>query len=165
MKRTPAYLLAIAIVVLTPMITCANEVILANLSDKFGQISHRNLESSHEFVFSGEFTDIEHALNLVNSNDLFVQSVSVSARDDGKAAIVIKASSARNQASKRFATFSNIIKPGMISWKKGEVPENMAVVTTIETDFANSITLHGLTLKSSLIFSGRVMDFTVLCQW
>lgn len=192
MKKTSAYLLAIAFLLFHPMITCANEIIVANLSDKFGQISHRDLESSHEFVFSGEFADLEHALNIANSNDLFVQFVSVSARDDGKAAIKIKVSPAKNEASRKFATFCNVIKPGMVTWKKGEVPQNMAVVTTIETDFGNSISLQGLTLKSSLIFShlfpmiertgelrdpffsrgtysdtssGRVMDFTVLCQW
>lgn len=192
MKKTSAYLLAIAFLLLTPLLTYANDVILANLSDKFGQIGHRNLEGSDEYIFSGEFTDIEHALNLANSNERFVQFVSVSARDDGKAAIIIRVSSTRNVANTKFTTFSNILRPGIFIWKKGAVPENMAVVTTVETDFGSSITLQGLTLKSSLIFShlfpmierigdlrdpwfsrgsytdtesGRVMDFTVLCQW
>ncbi|NLF97949.1 MAG: hypothetical protein GX569_14545 [Candidatus Riflebacteria bacterium] len=191
MKKS-AYLLLTVLLLTMPFIANANEVILANLSDKFGQISHRDLETHQEFVFSGEFTDIEHALNLANSNDMYVQYASVSAREDGKAAIIIRVSPTRNDASRHFATFSNILRPGMFTWKSGKVPENMAVLTTVETSFDNSVSLQGLTLKSSLIFShlfpliertgelrdpffsrgsysdtkaGRVMDFTVLCQW
>jgi len=186
------YFLLTVFMLTMPLIAQANEIILANLSDKFGQISHRDLETHQEFVFSGEFSDIEHALNLANSNDMYVQYASVSAREDGKAAIIIKVSPTRNDASRHFATFSNILRPGMFSWKSGKVPENMAVLTTVETSFDNSVSLQGLTLKSSLIFShlfpliertgelrdpffsrgsysdtkaGRVMDFTVLCQW
>jgi len=190
--KKSAYLFLTVLLLTMPFIANANEIILANLSDKFGQISHRDLETHQEFVFSGEFTDIEHALNLANSNDMYVQYASVSAREDGKAAIIIKVSSTRNDASRHFATFSNILRPGMFTWKSGKVPENMAVLTTVETSFDNSVSLQGLTLKSSLIFShlfpliertgelrdpffsrgsysdtkaGRVMDFTVLCQW
>lgn len=191
MKKS-AYLFLTVLLLTMSFVANANEIILANLSDKFGQISHRDLETHQEFVFSGEFTDIEHALNLANSNDMYVQYASVSAREDGKAAIIIKVSSTRNDASRHFATFSNILRPGMFTWKSGKVPENMAVLTTVETSFDNSVSLQGLTLKSSLIFShlfpliertgelrdpffsrgsysdtkaGRVMDFTVLCQW
>lgn len=191
MKKS-AYLFLTVLLLTMPFVANANEIILANLSDKFGQISHRDLETHQEFVFSGEFTDIEHALNLANSNDMYVQYASVSAREDGKAAIIIKVSSTRNDASRHFTTFSNILRPGMFTWKSGKVPENMAVLTTVETSFDNSVSLQGLTLKSSLIFShlfpliertgelrdpffsrgsysdtkaGRVMDFTVLCQW
>jgi hypothetical protein len=190
--KKSAYLFLTVLLLTMSFVANANEIILANLSDKFGQISHRDLETHQEFVFSGEFTDIEHALNLANSNDMYVQYASVSAREDGKAAIIIKVSSTRNDASRHFATFSNILRPGMFTWKSGKVPENMAVLTTVETSFDNSVSLQGLTLKSSLIFShlfpliertgelrdpffsrgsysdtkaGRVMDFTVLCQW
>ncbi len=191
MKKS-VYLLLSLFTLTMPLFVEANEVILANLADKFGQISHRDLESHQEFVFSGEFTDVEHALNLANSNDMYVQFASVSAREDGKAAIMIRVSPARNDASRKFATFSNILRPGMFFWKAGNVPENMAVLTTVETSFDNSVSLQGLTLKSSLIFShlypliertgelrdpffsrgsysdtkaGRIMDFTILCQW
>jgi hypothetical protein len=190
--KKSAYLLLTVFLLALPLIAQANEIILANLSDKFGQISHRDLESHQEFVFSGEFADIEHALTLANSNDMYVQFASVSAREDGKAAILIRVSPARNDASRHFTTFSNILRPGMFSWKSGNIPENMAVLTTVETSFNNSISLQGLTLKSSLIFShlfpliertgelkdpffsrgsysdtkaGRIMDFTVICQW
>lgn len=193
MKRTSVvYLLATVFCLLTPFLAQANETILANLADKFGQIGHRDLENSYEFIFSGDFADIEYALNIANSNDMFVHFASVTARDDGKAAIVIRVSPKRTDASQKFTLFGNILRPGLITWKKGAVPPNMAVVTSIETDFGSSISLQGLTLKSSLIFShlfpmiertnelkspffsrgsytdtesGRVMDFTILCQW
>jgi hypothetical protein len=174
------------------LVAQGNELIIANLSDKFGQISHSDQNSSHEYVFSGEFADIEYALNLANSNNMFVQFISVSAREDGKAAILIRVNSKRNTASQKFSLFSNLLKPGMFNWKEGELPQNMAVLTTIETSFDNTVTLQGKTLKSSLIFShlfpmiertgelrdpffshgsyadtaaGRVMDFTVRCNW
>lgn len=191
MKKS-AYLILTVLMLALPLIAQANEIILANLSDKFGQISHRDLEGSQEFVFSGEFTDIEYALNLANSNDMYAQFASVTARDDGKAAIIIRVSPSHNLANRKFATFAKIIRPGMFTWKKGNVPENMAVITTVETTFNDSISLIGLTRKSSLIFShlfpmiertgeltspffsrgsysdtgsGRMMNFTVLCQW
>jgi len=191
MKKSIYIILAVWLLAL-PLSAQANEIILANLSDKFGQISHRDLETHQEFVFSAEFADIGHALNLANSNDMYVQSASISARDDGKAAIILKISPVRNDASRHFATLSNILRPGMFSWKSGKVPENMAVLTTIETHFDNTVSLQGLTLKSGLIFShlfpliertgelrepffsrgsysdskaGRLMNFTVVCKW
>ncbi|MBU1105916.1 MAG: hypothetical protein KKB51_04535 [Candidatus Riflebacteria bacterium] len=193
MKKTPAfYLFATVFCLLMPLIAQANEIIRANLTEKFGQISCRDLENSYEFTFSLDFSDIEYALNMANSNDMFVNFASVAAREDGKAAILIRVSSTRNDASRKFAMFTNFLRPGMVTWKKGAVPPNMAVVTSVETDFGNTITLQGMTLKSSLIFShlfpmiertnelkspffsrgsysdtesGRVMDFTVICQW
>ncbi|GAB1353898.1 hypothetical protein MASR1M12_26360 [Erysipelotrichia bacterium] len=85
-----------------------------------------------------------------------------------------------------------LVSPGMLPWKTTDLDDKMPAVTAVETNFAERASVIGETLKSGLIFShlfpmlkrvscvsdpffergsysdtpaGRVMNFTVKCNW
>ncbi len=162
------------------------------LSSKFGQVMVKDLEGSYEFTVSADFTDVLTILETANSNECYVNFVSISCRNDGKAAIIFRGSNQRNNSSQLFSKLQQLIQPGVLFWKKDAIPEDSAVVTGIETNFNSNIIISGVTRKSSLIFSqlfpmiervsiiknpffsrgtysdsedGRVMNFIINCDW
>jgi len=162
------------------------------LSGKFGQVMVRDLEGSYEFTVSADFSDVISILQTTTANDWFVNFVSISSRNDGKAAIIFRATSQRNNSSQFFTRLQQLIQPGVLIWKKDSIPDNSALVTSIETSFDSKVMICGVTRKSSLIFShvfpmierigiirnpffsrgtysdtedGRIMNFIVDCDW
>lgn len=162
------------------------------LSGKFGQVMVRDLEGSYEFTVSADFQDVISILKTTVANDWFVNFISISSRNDGKAAIIFRATSQRNNASQYFTKLQQLIQPGVLIWKTDAIPENSALITSIETKFDSKVMVCGVTRKSSLIFShvfpmierigiisnpffsrgtyadteaGRIMNFTVDCDW
>lgn len=162
------------------------------LSEKYGQVISRDLETSFEFTVSAEFSEISNILEAANSQEWYVNFVSISSREDGKAAIIFRAAPQKNNFSSKFASLQKILQPGMLIWKAGVIPDNMAVVTNIETTFDQKIMINGVTRKSGLVFShlipmieraavfqnpffsrgtysdtedGRIMNFTINCDW
>lgn len=162
------------------------------LSAKFGQVIVRDLEGSYEFTVSADFSDVISILQTTLSNDWFVNFISISSRNDGKAAIIFRATSQRNNSSQYFTKLQQLIQPGVLIWKTDTIPENSALITSIETKFDSKVMVCGVTRKSSLIFShvfpmierigvisnpffsrgtysdtenGRIMNFIVDCDW
>ncbi len=162
------------------------------LTEKFGPVLSRDYQGQTEFTVSAQFNDVANILNLVNANELYLYWLSASFRDDGKVALIIRTGNKPNNTHERFADLARLLQAGVLPWKSASVPENMAVITTIETAFDRQIILTGETRQSSLIFShlfpliertgelqepffsrgtysdtpeGRVMTFTVNCRW
>lgn len=162
------------------------------LQPQFGTVMVRDLEGSHEFTLSTAFTEIEAMLSTVVKAGWYPSFISVSSRDDEKAAIILRASTSKNSSSEKFAILQQLLAPGMLPWKTGELTDKAPEVVSVETDFSDKVTILGQTLKSSLIFSqlfpmieraqgvnspffergsyndspaGRVMNFHVKCNW
>ena len=152
----------------------------------------RDLEGFHEFTFSAPFDKIETILNLVVMQEWYPTYISISCRPDEKAAIIMRASIGKNMASERFARLQQLVMPGMLPWKTGELNNESPAVTAVETDFSSRVSILGQTLKSGLIFTqlfpmlqrapgindpffergsyrdspaGRLMEFSVKCNW
>lgn len=176
----------------TPLAAQDHHPVADALSSKFGQVMVKDLEGSYEFTVSADFADVLSILETSNTNECYVSFVSISRRNDGKAAIIFRGSNQRNNSSQLFSKLQQLIQPGVLFWKKDAVPEDSAVVTGIETSFNSKIMINGVTRKSSLIFSqlfpmiervnliknpffsrgtysdtedGRVMNFIIDCDW
>lgn len=168
-----------------------NPVVTA-LQSQFGTVLIRDLEGYHEFTLSAPFSEIERVLNLVISQEWYPGYISISSRPDEKAAIIMRAGTVKNDSAQHFAALQQLVTPGMLPWKTGELNDKSPGVTAVETDFSAKVTILGQTLKSGLIFSqlfpmiervqgvsapffergsysdspaGRVMDFSVRCSW
>lgn len=162
------------------------------LAGKYGPIMCKDLEGSFEFTVSADFTEISNILDTANALQWYVNFASISSRDDGKAAMIFRVNQHKNDAASKFATLQSIVQPGMLVWKSAQIPEDMAVVTTIETNFDQKIIINGVTKRSGLVFShlfpmlerasalqnpffargtysdtdqGRVMNFAINCDW
>ncbi len=166
--------------------------VVTTLQPQFGTVLIRDLEGFHEFTLSAPFNEIETVLNLIISQEWYPSYISISSRPDEKAAIIIRAGTGKNDASKHFAALQQLVTPGMLPWKTSELTDKAPAVTAVETDFSGGVTILGQTLKSGLIFTqlfpmiervpsvtapffergsysdspaGRVMDFSVRCSW
>ncbi|HNX74229.1 MAG TPA: hypothetical protein PLM07_00330 [Candidatus Rifleibacterium sp.] len=166
--------------------------VVAILEPQFGSVLIRDLEGFHEFTFSAPFDKIETILNLVVMQEWYPTYISISCRPDEKAAIIMRASISKNAASERFAMLQQLVTPGLLPWKTGELNNESPAVTAVETDFSSRVSVLGQTLKSGLIFtqlfpmlqrapgirdpffergsyrdspSGRLMEFSVKCNW
>lgn len=187
-----AIVTVLAAILLTTSIFAETHPVETVLSDKYGPVISRDLETSFEFTVSADFSEISNILEAANSQEWYVNFVSISSREDGKAAIIFRAAQQKNNFASRFANLQKILQPGMLIWKTGVIPENMAVVTNIETTFDQKIMINGVTRKSGLVFShlipmieraaalqnpffsrgtysdtedGRIMNFTINCDW
>jgi hypothetical protein len=168
-----------------------NPVITA-LERRFGSVMIRDLEGFHEFTLSAPFKEIENLLNTVISQEWYPTHISISGRPDEKAAIILRAKAVKNDSPKYFSALQQLLMPGILPWKTEELNDSIPAVTAVETDFSAKVTILGQTLKSGLIFShlfpmiervptisapffehgsykdtpsGRVMDFTIKCNW
>lgn len=164
----------------------------AVLSDGYGQVLSKDLESGFEFTVSADFDEIQNILMASANKGWYANFISISSRDDGKAAIIFRATQQQSNVIEKFATLQKILQPGMLIWKTADAPNNMAVVSNIETSFDNVIKINGITKQSGLIFShlipmiersavlqhpffsrgtysdtadGRIMHFTIDCGW
>ena len=166
--------------------------LLASLESKFGPVMSRDLDGVFEFTLSSPMTDVEMLLQMIEKEGWYVVTMAATIRDDGKLAIVLKGTQQRNAFSKKFAALQWLLKPGMLPWKDGELTDKMPVVTSVETDFSDKISILGQTRRSGLIFThlfpmierieglsnpffargtysdssdGRIMNYTVNCTW
>lgn len=166
--------------------------VVTALQPKFGQVMMRDLEGSFEFTLSAPFSQIEEVLKTVIDQEWYPTYLSVTSREDEKSAIILKAGNIKNSAASRFPALQELLTPGMLPWKTGELSDKAPAVTAVETDFSDRVTILGQTLKSGLIFThlfpmierihsvhspffergsyndspvGRVMSFTVKCNW
>ncbi|HPW58472.1 MAG TPA: hypothetical protein PLR50_08805 [Candidatus Rifleibacterium sp.] len=187
-----AMIVASAIFCAAPGFSQADHPVVEALKPKYGNVMVKDLENQYEFTLSLPFNEIENALNLVVSQEWYPTWISVSARPDEKAAINFTASATKNESAKRFSMLQELVSPGMLPWKTTDLDDKMPGVTAVETNFAERVSVIGETLKSGLIFShlfpmikrvtcvsdpffergsysdtpaGRVMNFTVKCNW
>jgi len=175
-----------------PVVAQNDNPVVTALQPRFGQVMISDLEKQQEFTLSLPFNEIETALNLIIAQEWYPTWVSISARPDEKAALILRAAPGKNESAKRFTLLQQLVSPGMLPWKTAELNNQAPGVTAVETDFSEKVVIMGETLKSGLIFThlfpmiervpgitapffergsysdtaaGRVMNFTVKCNW
>ncbi|MDD3001540.1 MAG: hypothetical protein PHF29_07285 [Candidatus Riflebacteria bacterium] len=166
------------------------------LETKFGTVLPKSInEQTCELSFSAPYNKICELIASVDNKNIQIEKVTVFGRDKDMAAIALSIVCGDNLpkiSTQKVSAFCNLCKEPQIPWVSNKGKNKNVTVTTIETGFADTVTIKGIADKSGLVFSdlfpilngirsisapffergkffdtedGRKMEYTLQCKW
>lgn len=120
----------------------------------FGNVIEKEQGSDNvEITLSVPLKDIETMLNTSLIDNWYPCFLKIESINENNSIVNIKLTKTQNDSHRHFRVLGKLTAPGKLPWKKSEIDDKEAYVTTIETDFGKSFLVKGETKKSGLIFT------------
>ena len=123
------------------------------LKNLYGDVIENIEDGNVGVTLTVPFKDIETMLNTSLIDGWYPCHLKIDCINESNSIVNLKLTKTQNDSPRRFRVLGKLSAPGVLPWKKGNIDDKDAYVTTIETDFGEDFLIKGETKKSGLIFT------------